>query len=322
MQEKTEHLPGVNSVAITNALPLTPSKSLTRFAVQGAPPPAAGNFPVTQIRVVSPSYFRTLGLGLTAGRNFEPKDVDDQVGVFIVNQAFARKYLEDRNPLSARILMNVLTATPNAVPVIAVVSDAKDLGVDAATEPVIYTAGYPNGQILLVRTELDPATVVPSIRAVVSSIDRNLGVSEVKTLDEVLSDSLARPRLSSSLLGFFALLSVLLAGIGVYGVLAFAARQRVREIGIRIALGAQRAQVLRLFLKDGAALVAIGGAIGLLACLAVGRLLTAILFEVKPADPGSLAVALVALAAIGLAAACIPAVRASKVDPAAVLRAE
>jgi putative ABC transport system permease protein len=322
LQDKTEHIPGVVSAAVTNALPLTPSKSMTRFAVQGAPPPAAGNFPVTQLRVVSPSYFRTLGIGLTAGRNFEPKDVDDQVGVFIVNQAFARKFLSDRNPLSSRILMNVLTGTPNAVPVIGVVSDAKDLGVDAATEPVIYTAGYPNGQIVLVRTQLDPAAVVPSVRQVVSSLDRNLGISEVKTLDEVLSDSVARQRLSSLLLGFFALLSVLLAGIGVYGVLAFAARQRVREIGIRIALGAQRTQVLWLFLQNGATLVAVGGAIGLLTCLAVGRLLTAMLFEVKPADPGSLVMALIALAVIGLGAACIPAVRASKVDPAEVLRAE
>jgi ABC-type antimicrobial peptide transport system permease subunit len=253
---------------------------------------------------------------------FEQKDVDDQVGTFIINQAFARRYLEGRNPLSARILMNVLTATPNAVPVIGVVADAKDLGVDAATEPVIYTAGYPNGQILLVRTQIDPATVLPSVREDVSSLDRNLGVSEVKTLDEVLSDSLARPRLSSALLGIFALLSVLLSGIGVYGVLAFAARQRVREIGIRVALGAQRAQVLRLFLKDGAVLVAVGGAIGMLGCLAAGRLLTAILFEVEPVDPASLTLALMALAAIGLGAACIPAVRASKVDPAEVLRAE
>ena len=322
LQEKVEHLPGVISVAITNALPLSPSKSMTRFTVQGAPPPAAGNFPVTQIRTVSPSYFRTLGMGLLAGRNFEQKDVDDQVGTFIVNRAFARRYLTDRDPVGHRIMMNVLTSQPSAVPVIGVVADAKDLGVDADTQPVIYTAAYPNGQILLVRTDLDPLSLVPSVRDAVTSLDRNLGISEVKTMDAVLSDSLARPRLSSLLLGFFALLSVILASLGVYGVLAFAARQRVREVGIRMALGAQRSQVIGLFLRDGAVLVAAGVATGIVAALAVGHLLGAILFEVTPADPLSAALSLGVLTAIGLGAASIPAVRASKTEPVEVLRSE
>jgi ABC-type antimicrobial peptide transport system permease subunit len=138
----------------------------------------------------------------------------------------------------------------------------------------------------------------------------------------VLSDSLAWPRLSSLLLGFFALLSVGLASLGVYGVLAFAARQRVREIGIRMALGAQRAQVLRLFLREGAILVSVGASIGIVAALAVGRLLGAILFDVTPADPLSATVAFAMLVLVGLGAACIPALRASRVDPIEVLRAE
>ncbi len=141
-------IPGVTSVAITNAMPLTPSKSLTRFAVQGAPPPAPGNFPVTQIRTVSPSYFRTLGIGLRAGRWFEQKDVDDPAGTFLVNEAFARRYLTGSDPVGSHLLMDIMTAHPIAVPVIGVVADARDLGVAAETAPVIYTAGYPNGQIL------------------------------------------------------------------------------------------------------------------------------------------------------------------------------
>jgi predicted permease len=322
LQAQAEQIPGVSSAAITNALPLTPSISRTRFAIQGAPPPEAGNFPVAQIRTVSPSYFRTLGIALQSGRMFEQKDVDDQVGTFIVNQAFARRYLTDRDPVGSKILMNVLTTQPSAVPVIGVVANAKDLGVDAESEPVVYTAGYPNSQILLIRTELDPATVVPSLRQVVSSLDRNLAVSDVRTMDGVLSDSLARPRLSSLLLGFFALVSVGLAALGVYGVLAFAARQRVREIGIRMALGAQRTQVMSLFLREGAMLVGAGVLVGIVVALAVGRLLGAILFDITPADPTSVAFTLLLLVLIGLGAACIPALRATRVDPVDVLRAE
>ena len=185
LQNNLERTPGVVSAAITNALPLTPSKSLTRFAVEGAPPPEPGNFPVTQIRTVSPSYFRTLGIGLRAGRLFEQKDVDDQVGTFIVNEAFARRYLSGREAVGSRLMMDVMTTHPNAVPVVGVVADAKDLGVDAGTEPVIYTAGYPNGQVVLVRTTLDPLALAPSLRQAVSSLDRNLGISEIRTMDAV-----------------------------------------------------------------------------------------------------------------------------------------
>ncbi len=322
LQEQVESIPGVTSAAITNALPLTPSISLTRFAVQGAPPPDAGNFPVTQIRTVSPSYFQTIGIGLRSGRMFAQKDVDDPVGTFIVNEAFARRYLNDRDPLSSRILVNVLTTQPSALPIIGVVSDAKDLGVDAATAPVIYTAGYPNGQVLLVRTALEPSSVAPALRQAVASLDPSLGVSELKTIDDVLADSLARPRLSSLLLTFFAILSVGLAALGVYGVLAFAARQRVREIGIRMALGAQRAQVVQLFFREGVSLVAAGLGVGILAAIAVGRLLSTLLFGITPTDPVAALATLAILIGAGLGAACIPAFRASKVDPIEVLRAE
>jgi predicted permease len=322
LQEQVQRIPGVTSAAITNALPLTPSKSLTRFAVQGAPPPPPGNFPVAQIRSVSPSYFRTLGIALHAGRMFEQKDVDDKTGAFLVNEAFARRYLANREAIGSRILVGVLTAQPVAVPVIGVVADAKDLGVDSGAAPVIYAAGYPNGQILLVRTSLEPSALAPSIRQTVTSLDRNLGVSDIKTMDGVLSDSLARPRLSALLLGCFAFLSVGLAAIGVYGVLAFAVTQRTREIGVRMALGAQRSQVLRLFLRDGALLVVTGAATGILGALAISRLLSAILFETAPADPVSAFFTVVVLVAVGIAAVCIPALRASKVDPMNALRAE
>ena len=322
LQERIARLPGVASVAITNALPLRPSKSLTRFAVQGAPPPAPGNFPVTQLRFVSPSYFQTLGIGLRAGRMFEPKDVDDPGGTFIVNQAFARRYLSGREAVGSRLMMDVTTPHPIAVPIVGVVSDATDLGVDAGTAPVIYTAGYPNGQTVLVRTRLDPLALAPEIRQTVSSLDRNLGVSDVTTMDGVLADSLARPRLSSVLLSFFALLSLGLAAMGVYGVLAFAVTQRTREIGVRMALGARREQVLALFMKEGAVLVFSGAAIGIAAGFVVARLMAAVLFQTAPADPLSLGATLLLLIMTGLIAVLVPAQRASRINPVDALLSE
>jgi len=322
LQEQIERIPGVISAAISNALPLTPSKSLTRFAIEGAPPPAPGDFPVTQLRTISPSYFRTMGIGLSAGRQLAPKDVDDENGSFIVNQAFVRRYLGGREPIGSRILMNVLTPHPNAVPIVGVVADAKDLGVQAGDAPVIYMAAYPNGQILLVRTTLDPLALAPAIRQTISSLDRDLSVSDVRTMDSVLADSLARPRLSALLLGSFALLSLGLAAIGVYGVLAYAVTQRTREIAVRMAVGAQRSQVVALFLKEGAVLVLASTAAGLLGAVAAGRLLRALLFQTMPADPMSAVVTVLLLVGVGLVAVLIPAQRASKVDPVTALRAE
>ncbi len=322
LQADVERLPGVTSSAITNALPLTPSKSLTRFAVEGAPPPAPGNFPVTQLRFVSPSYFRTLKVGLLAGRMFEPKDVDDPTGVFIVNQAFARKYLDGRDAVGSRLMMDVLTAHPTAVPVIGVVADAKDLGVDAQTEPVIYTAGYPNGQILLVRTSSDPDALAPSLRRVVAALDPNLGLSNVHSMDQVLGDSLARPRLAAWLLGLFAALSIGLAVLGVYGVLAYTAAQRTREVGVRMALGARRSQVMALFFKEAALLAVSGTVVGLIGALAVSRLLAAMLFETPPTDLLSASATVALLLIAGLAAGWLPALRASRIDPMLALRSE
>jgi predicted permease len=317
-----ERLPGVVSAATTSALPLVPSVYATRFAVEGAPAPAAGNWPVTQVRFVSPSYFRTLGIGLVEGRPFQLNDVGNPTGMFLVNRCFAQRYLSDRDPVGRKILMNVLSAHPVPTPVIGVVEDAKDLGVDTSTQPVIYAPGYSNTGVLLVRTSNEPQALTLSVRQVVSALDRNLALSEVTTMDGVLSDSLARERLSAFLLGLFAILSVVLATIGVYGVVAYTVAQRTREIGVRMALGAQRFDVIGLFLKQGSILVGMGTVVGLLAALCVSPLLRSLLFETAATDPVSIAASTALLIAMGIAATWVPALRASRVQPMQALRTE
>ena len=162
LQEQVEHIPGVTSAAITNALPLTPSKSLTRFAVQGAPPPAAGNFPVTQVRSGQPVVLPHARHRACSRTNVSSRRMSTTRSARSSSTRLSRGVTSPTAiPSAASFMMNVLTPKPNAVPVIGVVGNAKDLGVDTETEPVVYTAGYPNGQILLVRTSLDPLTVVP-----------------------------------------------------------------------------------------------------------------------------------------------------------------
>ncbi len=215
--ENLARSPGVLSAATTTTVPLRPSQVMTRFLVEGAPPTAPGTFPAAQIRYVSPGFFHTFGLALQSGRIFEQKDIENGSKSFVVNATFAKRYLAGRNPLGANILLGVLTAHPDRIPVIGVVADAHDLGVDSEAQPEIYLPGFGLHAVLLVRTAADPASVESIVKNAVHTLDPNQPIYHVETVDALLSDSTARQRMTAMLLGIFSLVALALAAIGIYG---------------------------------------------------------------------------------------------------------
>jgi len=314
--------PGVISAATTTQIPLNPSHSMTRFLVEGAPPLAPGAFPLAQIRLVSPDYFRTIGIGLLKGRGFERKDIDDPTGFFIVNQAFARRYLAGRNPLGANVILGVLSPQPQKIPVIGVVADAHDLGVDTDAEPELYLPGFGAHAVLLVRTVADPQSVLAAVRQAVHTLDTNQPIYHVQSIDAVLADSLARRKMTASLLGIFTLVALALAAVGIYGVLAYSVAQRTREIGVRMALGAKREDIVRMVLLQAGRYAAVGIAAGLAVSLAGARVINGLLFQTSPMDPISLSITIGVLVLLAALAVTVPAQRAASVDPTEALRAE
>ena len=313
---------GVLSTGTTTAVPLLSSRLMTRFLIEGAPPLAPGTFPFAQIRLVSPDYFRTMGIRLQQGRAFERKDIDNQSSFFIVNEAFARQYLAGRNPLGATILLGVMSPQPAKIPVIGVVGNARDLGIDTPAQPEIYLPGFSLHDVLLVRTASDPQAVLSVVRQAVRELDPSQPIYHVQTIDAVLSDTLALRKMTASLLGIFTLVALTLAAIGIYGVLAYSVTQRTREIGIRMAVGAKREDIVRMVLLQATRYAAVGIVAGLAMSLIGARLINGLLFRTSPVDPVSMSITVAVLLVIAAFAVALPARRAASVDPTEALRAE
>ena len=315
--------PGVVSVSTTTQTPLKPSQVATRFLIDGAPQPAPGAFPAAQLRYISPSFFQTMGLHLLEGRVFGQKDLAlDAPNNVIGNAAFARLYLAGRNPLGAHVLLGVLSPHPDKNEVIGIVSDARDLGVDTDPQPELYFPGYGVHAVLLVRSQVSAESMVPAVRDAIHALEPNLPIYNAQTLDALLSDTLARQRMTAVLLGIFAVAGLLLAGIGIYGVLSYSIAQRTREIGLRMAVGANRGDILRLVLKQTGAFVVVGFFAGLALAFAGARLIGGLLYKTTPLDPLSAGITVCSLASIAALAVILPAGRAASVNPTEALRAE
>ena len=313
---------GVLSAATTTQVPLRPSQVMTRFLIEGAPALGPGTYPYAQIRFVSPDYFRTMGIGLLKGRTFTRSDIDSTTGFFVVNESFASHYLSGRDPIGANILIGVMSPTPSKIPVVGVVSNARDLGIDTEPEPEIYLPGFGLHAVLLVRSSLAPDAAATLVRNAVLAADPTQPVYHIESIATVLSDSVARQRMTATLLGSFALITLVLAAIGSFGVLSYSVAQRTREIGVRMAIGADHSDILQLILRQAASSTAIGICAGLLAGFLGACLINSLLFQISATDPVSLAISIAALILVTLLAVSIPAVRAASVDPVQALRSE
>ena len=320
--DRLRHSPGVVSASTTTQVPLRPSQVETRFLVEGAPPLAPGTYPYAQIRYVSPGYFRTMGIAILHGRAFQQSDIALPNPSFMVNQAFAQQYLAGRDPLGAHVLVGVLSPHPSKFPVIGVVANARDLGVDSDPEPELYLPGFGLHAVLLVRSSLAPDSLAPLVRNAVLAVDPNQPIYHVQSIEAVLSDSIARQRMTALLLSLFAAITLLLAAIGIFGVLSYSVAQRTREIGLRMAVGANRNHILSLIIRQASLFTAGGAIVGLFAGLLASRLITGLLFHLPAADPLSIGFSIAALTSVALIAVSLPALRAASVDPIQALRSE
>lgn len=274
---------------------------------------------------VSHEYVETMGIPVIRGRDFAPQDVGANP-VAMVNETLARKFFGDVDPVGRRVKPGFGDALPWFT-IVGVLKDVKQGGVDEETGTELYllynqnpALGAPSSMNVVVRTAADPDALAPEIRRVVREADASLPIVRYRSMDEVFADAVARPRFLTTLLGIFAALALLLAAIGTYGILSYAVTERRQEIGIRMALGASRGSVLGIVLKHGLTLAAIGLAIGLAASLWLTRLLQAQLFDVRPADPMTMAAVALFIAAVAIVACLVPARRATLVDPMIVLR--
>jgi putative ABC transport system permease protein len=316
---KAQALPGVERVALASVLPLSGDTD-TSFFVEGRPAPSLqSETPVTWYRLVSASYFETMGIPILRGRRFEPREVTPCV---VVNETFQRTYFPGQDPIGRRVRFG------NEAPWAEIIGIARDVKVRGARESprvetyVPYWQMTEPGMNVLLKAAGNPAQLVAPLRQAVASIDRNVPVSAVITLDELVAASIENPRFFATLATTFALLAVVLAAIGIYGVMAYAVTQRTIEIGVRMAVGASARDVFHLIVSDGLRITAIGVATGVAGSLLIARGLGALLFGVRPTDPVTLGATAVALLTVAAIACFVPAWRATRVDPIHALRSE
>ena len=321
--EKIIAVPGVQAVGAINFLPLTGQRSVNGFTVEGRPAPEPGTEPSGDMRSITPGYFRAMGIPMKAGREFTNADGMDAPQVGIVSETLARTIWPNESAVGHYITYD--WGTPQRVQIVGVAGDVHHDGPDKHAymevyRPVAQIAAI--GMTLVVRVSGDPAQYGTSLRNAMREVDREVPLATVQPMSALVSQSLGATRLSTALFGLFGGLGLLLAAIGIYGVMTYTVQQRRHEIGVRIALGASPSRVVTMVVRRGAALALVGIAFGLVAALAMAGLMQKLVFGVPPRDGATLGTIAVIVGAVGVVAAYVPGVRATRVDPAAALRGE
>jgi putative ABC transport system permease protein len=317
----------VTSVAATSELPFDPGKVPQNFLIEGDPPVEPGREPDVMSRGVTPGYFRTLGIPLRRGRDLEATDVARSEPVGVVNDVAVRTLFHGKDPIGRRVAW--ARAEPRVwIRVVGIAGDVRGDGLDAGDTPALYTPMAQEARVwrtwanVVVRSSVPPASLAASIKREVGRVDKDVPVTRVRAMNDLLESSFAGRQFTLALLGTFAVVAVVLAGIGIYGVMAYAVSRRTREIGLRMALGARTQDVIRLVLGQAMTVTLVGVAAGLFGALALRRLVESMLFGVGAGDPATLVAVSAMLAVIALAAGYVPARRAARVDPSVALRAE
>jgi predicted permease len=321
IEQRLRAIRGVREVGTVSRLPLLGSNLSTWLGIEGRTFPA-GERPEVEYRIASGSYFRAMGIPLRRGRFYDERDDRDPTSIVLINDTMARRYWPDENPIGKRIQ---LAGVSKWITIIGVVGDVRHVGLDVAPRPEIYRPYLNNplvSPILVIRSEGDPREVIAAVRAQIHNVDADLPLYNIYPMRVLVERAAAGRRFPALLVTGFSALALLLAAIGIYGVMAQSAAQRTREIGLRMALGARAGDVMRLVLGEGMILAAAGIVIGLAAAGALTRLLSTLLFGVGPADPLVFAGAPVVVAVVAFAACYLPARRAARVDPMVALRYE
>ena len=320
--ERIRALPGVEAAGAAQIFPLAGDDYILSFEQIGKPPVPVGNEPSAAYYSATPGYFASLRIPIKSGRDFSEHDDASSPPVAIISESMARQFYAGENPLGQRIRMG---NGSKPAEIVGIVGDVRDQQLDEKGRPAVYepAAQVPFGAMYFgVRTAGDPASLIPAVRAVIREQDAELPLDAVGTVDSLVATSLSQRRFAMLLMAIFAGLALVLAMVGIYGVISYSVTQATQEIGIRMALGARRSDVLRIVFGYAGVLMAAGLALGVVAALAAGRLLAAQLFEVKPTDPATYAAVASVLLATGLLACTIPALRAMRVDPLVALRNE